>query len=144
MSYEKHSPNAEIPTSSIADIAFLLIIFFMITVTFAAQKGLDFRTDVEEPDTVVLEDSILVEILDDSTLRVDGKPMSTQGMLDYLAPKLRHAPKKPVLIRPAGTAPYGAMVDVFDTLRQAKDLLGLDEDVQIALPTEREIGLYWS
>jgi biopolymer transport protein ExbD len=35
------SPRSEIPTSSMADIAFLLIIFFMVTTVFSATKGLE-------------------------------------------------------------------------------------------------------
>ena len=38
----------EIPTASMADIAFLLIIYFMITTTFAATQGLDFQLPQEQ------------------------------------------------------------------------------------------------
>jgi biopolymer transport protein ExbD len=34
--------SAEIPTASMADIVFLLIIFFMLTTTFSVNKGFDF------------------------------------------------------------------------------------------------------
>lgn len=33
--------SSEIPTASMADIAFLLVIYFMLTITFAATQGLD-------------------------------------------------------------------------------------------------------
>ena len=139
-------PKAEIPTASMADVAFLLTVFFMITLTFSVGMGLDFGLDPEEPQTPVIEtqESILVEILGDSRLRVDGKVMTTEAMLNYLAPKLRANPKKPVILHPMGEAPYGAMVDVFDTLRSAHERLGLEKAIHIALPTEREISEYWS
>jgi biopolymer transport protein ExbD len=37
------STDSAIPTSSMADIAFLLIIFFMVTAVFSATKGLEMR-----------------------------------------------------------------------------------------------------
>ena len=43
MKLRRFSPGSEIPTSSMADIAFLLIIFFMVTAVFSATKGLAFR-----------------------------------------------------------------------------------------------------
>ena len=42
MRFIKKDVSDEIPTSSMADIAFLLIIYFMITTTCAATRGLDF------------------------------------------------------------------------------------------------------
>ena len=139
-------PEAAIPTSSMADVAFLLIIFFMITLTFSTSMGLDFKPAKDDPNTTLIDpqESVLVEIRSDSSLVVDGTAMTTEGMLEYLAPKLQANPQKPVIIRPAGDAPYGAMVDVFDTLRGANERLGLEEDIQIALPTEHEIARHWS
>ena len=52
MKLRKDPPAAEIPTSSMADIAFLLIIFFMVTAVFSATKGLEFmlpKDDNEAP-----------------------------------------------------------------------------------------------
>ena len=45
----------EIPSCSMADIAFLLIIFFMVTTVFAAQKGIDFNLPKEEKEDVPKE-----------------------------------------------------------------------------------------
>ena len=48
MKIGKRGQEAEIPTSSMADIAFLLIIFFMVTAVFSATKGLTFALPKEE------------------------------------------------------------------------------------------------
>jgi biopolymer transport protein ExbD len=137
--------SAEIPTSSFADIAFLLIIYFMLTITFASGQGLDFELPADDPSAQVVDpvESVLVEVLADSSLLVDQRPMTREGLLGYLAPKLRANPKKPVILKPRGDAPYGAMVGVFDLLRGAKDRLELDREVAIALPTERETAEFW-
>ena len=136
--------SAEIPTASIADIAFLLIVFFMLTLAFAGSRGLDLNLPDDDPRPAIDPvESILVEIQADASLRVDGRPLSLDRLLQHLAPKLERNPAKPVIIHPLPEAPYGSMVAVFDELRRGKAELALDEDIRIALPTEREIGLFW-
>jgi len=134
----------EIPTSSMADIAFLLIIYFMITTTFAATQGLDFQLPKDDQNTpqVEKEESVLIEIRPSGQLIVDQQPMQLDEILDYLKPKLERNPLKPVIIRPDPSAPYGYMVDVFDELRQAEDKIGF-QIKNISIPTEREIEAFW-
>ena len=126
-----------------ADIAFLLIIYFMVTTTFAATRGLDFSLPQEE-DTPLIdkEESVLIEIQPGGVLMVDNRAMQLSEVLDYLKPKLERNPMKPVIIRPDEIAEYGYMVDVFDELRQAKDKIGI-EVKNVSIPTQREIQMFW-
>lgn len=134
----------EIPTSSMADIAFLLVVYFMVTLTFAVTRGLDFGLPADEPDMVVSKvESVLVEIEPDGSLTVDQIAMSLDGLLPYLQPILDQNPRKPVILRPAPTAPYRHMVATYDMLRQGRELLDLKQDIQVSLPTEREIRSFW-
>lgn len=134
----------EIPTSSMADIAFLLVVYFMVTLTFAATRGLDFGMSDEEPDTVVSRvESVLVEIDRSGSLVVDQKAMAVDGLLPYLQPILAQNPRKPVILRSSPDAPYRHMVSVYDVLRQGREILDLEQDIQVSLPTEREIRTFW-
>lgn len=143
MKLDKRRGDEEIPTSSMADIAFLLIIYFMVTTTFAATRGLDFALpeDEDQPPEIEKEESVLIEIRPSGDIVVDGKPMELSELLDYLKPKLERNPLKPVIIRPDPEAPYGYMVDVFDELRQGEEK-GI-EVRNISIPTQREIDLFW-
>lgn len=169
MKLQKDRGDAEIPTSSMADIAFLLIIYFMLTATFAATRGLDFALPPEDdnPPLIEKEDSVLIEINPDGQVIVDREPMETTEIFEYLKPKLEANPKKPVIIRPQPSSPYGYMVEVFDALRKIKikthengarevytvTLAELQEakeseedlgkDVNVSLPTQREIDAFW-
>ena len=62
MKLTKTRASDEIPTSSMADIAFLLIVYFMVTATFAATRGLDFALpkDDDTPPIVKKEESVLI------------------------------------------------------------------------------------
>ena len=144
MKMKRDAPDDEIPTSSMADIAFLLIIYFMVTTTFTATRGLDFALpdDDDSPPVVEKQESVLIEILPSGETVVDQKPMPVSEILDYLKPKLDVNPKKPVIIRPDPASEYKHMVTVLDELRQAKEK-GIKEDIAISIPTQREIEAFW-
>ncbi len=143
MRFGRRTVSDEIPTASMADIAFLLIIYFMVTTTFAATRGLDFSLPQEEDTPLVdKEESVLIEIQPGGVLLVDNQPMELDAILDYLKPKLERNPMKPVIIRPNEMAEYGYMVDVFDELRQAKDKMGI-EVKNVSIPTQREVDMFW-
>jgi biopolymer transport protein ExbD len=151
MKLERPTTDDEIPTSSMADIAFLLIIYFMVTTTFTATRGLDFQLpeDDDSPPVVEKEDSVLIEIQPAGDLLVDQKPMQLNAVLEYLRPKLQDNPKKPVIIRPDPSTAYKNMVSVLDELRQAKDKgfippnFAEDFEIRISIPTQREIDSFW-
>jgi FtsZ-binding cell division protein ZapB len=97
---------------------------------------------------------------------VDQTPMELGDIFDYLKPKLIPNPKKPVIIKPNPEAPYGHMLEVFDLLRSIKiqqqgnavsvtqmtmkelqeaekNPEDLGKDVNVSIPTQREIESFW-
>lgn len=134
----------EIPTSTMADIAFLLIIYFMLTATFTATRGIDFGLPKEEdvPPEIEPEEAVHIKVEPGGNLDVDDRAMELSDVLDYLKPKLERNPTKPVIIETDPQASYGYMVDVLDELRQAPDKIGM-EVRNISIPTRREIEAFW-
>jgi len=160
MNIKKKDIASEIFTGSMADISFLLIIYFMITSAFSATRGLDFALP-EETDTpeIKQEDSIEVHVLAGGAIEVDKKSISIDGLLPYVLDKLQQNPEKPVILRTDPDATYGDMISVFDRLRRAneewtddlgnplyKDVNGdpLVEIKTISIPTQREIENIWN
>lgn len=147
----KHE-KAEIFTGSMADVTFLLIIYFMVTMAFSATKGLDFAPPKEDPRQSVIEreESVFIRVLPDGSYTVDGRPMALEFLADYLKTKIDPGSNppvisKPVILRPDSDAPYWAMMAAFDELRQIHEpkKLGLAKELNIALPTQREIEATW-
>jgi len=160
MNIKKKEIASEIFTGSMADISFLLIIYFMITSAFSATRGLDFALP-EETDTpeIKQEDSIEVHVLPGGAIEVDKKSIPIDGLLPYVLEKLQQNPEKPVILRTDPDATYGDMISVFDRLRRANeewtDDLGnplykgvngdpLVEIKTISIPTQREIENIWN
>ena len=132
--------NGEIPTSSMADVAFLLVIYFMLTLTFATSSGLDYQNPPvdETPIEIAPEEAVYVRVERGGSLTVDGRQVALTGLLDYLAPRLAQNPLKPVILHPQPDAEYGYMVEVYDVLRQGPARLGLDQEIRVSVPTARE------
>ena len=56
---KKSKVSSEVPTSSMADIAFLLLIFFLVTTTFPKDKGLAIVLPEQGEETEVSQRNIL-------------------------------------------------------------------------------------
>lgn len=142
---KKKNVESGIFTGSMADISFLLIIYFMLTSVFSATRGLDFALPEENPQQqeIKQEDAIDVHITATGALEVDGKGMSLEQLLPYVGEKLKQAADKPVILRTDPEASYGAMVEVFDELRQSEDKIGMKIET-ISIPTQREIQNVWA
>ncbi|HPQ40049.1 MAG TPA: biopolymer transporter ExbD [bacterium] len=129
--------EAEVPNSSMSDIAFLLLIFFMVTTAFAARKGIDFRLPAPANEEQEIEQqelkAVTIQVQASGRIVVDGIPKNLGDIQSYLKPILAANPKKFVIIQMDMEASYGNMMDVLDELKQA--------DVQnIALPSKQEIS----
>lgn len=141
--------EAEITSASMADIAFLLIVFFMVTTVFSATKGLDFQLPSDENTDAPAEqlEAISFKIVEDGSFLMDNKPATAKEILPYIAPKLERWPEKPIIVYTRPQAPYSAMVEVYDELRKSQEKpesggLGLPKPPNISIPTYREIREY--
>ncbi len=138
--------DARIPTASMADIAFLLIIFFMVTTvhdvdrTSVALPLSKKRVDTEKGAAyvVVYKDSESGEILYKFS---DGKQMShLVGSPDDLfleASQITHRqPKKQFVVKGDATVRYAVIDEVLDNLRKA----GVENVLLLTQQKAREAG----
>ena len=142
MKLPRKPSESEIPTSSMADIAFLLIIFFMVTAVFSATKGLEFKLPKDDNKPPEQEEAVFVKVGADSSVLVDCKPMELEEILPYLEPKLLRNPEKPVILYTDASAPYAAMIAVYDVLGSAKLESHGFKVKNISVPTQSEVQEY--
>jgi biopolymer transport protein ExbD len=137
MKIRRRTIDAEIPTASMADVAFLLIIFFLVASFYSVTRGIQFslpRHD-EAALTAEPEAAVLIEVASTGALTVDNRSMPIDQLRGYIAPKLERNPTKSVILQTSLEAPYQAMTDVFDELRQA----GVQN---LVIPTTAELQMY--
>lgn len=141
-------PRPQVPeifTGSMADVSFLLLIFFMITSAMTVWFGLDLAMPEPPPiedEAVEVTHSIDIAVQADGSLVVDRKPLALDELLAYVKSKLAERPDKPVIVRTHPRARYGAMMAVLDTLRAAPDRAGFEVE-NLVIPSLEEIAHYW-
>ena len=152
MKFRRPREEAEIPTASMADIAFLLIVFFMLTTVFAETRGINFQVPPPDPDAEAAserEEAVHIKIAPDGTIIVDETPIDrariNSELASYLLPKLRSWPEKPILVTADKASPYGAFVEVYDALRttekEAKEegVVPPANSLKVSIPSLKEI-----
>ena len=120
----RHESAAVIPTASMADIAFLLIVFFMVTITFEKDKA-----QVALPKTElrfeVPKEAAYISVTNMEVIRVtNGEYMSTLVPMDdvvsFAANLVVEFPRRPVVIKADDNVPYRFIDKIIDSLKQAK------------------------
>ncbi|HEX2251843.1 MAG TPA: biopolymer transporter ExbD [Thermoanaerobaculia bacterium] len=117
--------DAVIPTATMADIALLLIIFFLVTFQIEVDK-----TQVELPASgirlEVPEKSAYVSVTEDGAIRVSsGEEVSVivsgpQEVLSFAAELMARAPDRAVVLKADEATPYRLVDEVMDALKQAR------------------------
>ena len=123
---KKSKVSDEVPTSSMADIAFLLLIFFLVTTTFPKDRGLAIVLP-EESETVAVNQKNILHIIIQASGVIDLKrgesPQIQQISPDQLESIWRQdVAENDGLIAAVKThpdTPYKHMIDVLDALHTA-------------------------
>jgi biopolymer transport protein ExbD len=122
----KKRTDSEIPTASMADIAFLLLIFFLTTTVFDEEKGLPIVLPEARETVEVSQKNILHLIIEaNGVVRVKAgeSPQEQQVSANDVGSLWRiNAAQNPNLIAAVNTAPnapYRLMIDVLDALQTA-------------------------
>ena len=117
--------EAVIPTASMADIAFLLIVFFMISTVFQVDRtSVQLPASAKDNRSEVVKDSAFVVIPKDRTIKAsDGVEDSALVNLEdigvHASTWMQKNPNKPVVIKADAEASYGLVDDVLEHLRNA-------------------------
>ena len=107
--------------TSMTDIIFLLLIFFMISTTFeGTRKSLDIQLPESKAAEAAQEvQQHIIEMSVDDALRLDGQPVAVQDLVPRLAQGDVPSLQRTVIIRADKRLPYGKVVTVLDLVRQA-------------------------
>ncbi len=130
---KRKSREAEIPTASMADIAFLLLIFFLVTTTIDVDTGIGMvlppKLEDVEPPPVKERNMLKILVNEQGMVLLEEKPASVaviretvrRHVLNYGAdPNLSESPNKAVTsIKTARGTPYNVYIDVLDEVWMA-------------------------
>ena len=126
MQAKKQKVSDEIPTSSMADIAFLLLIFFLVTTTFPKDKGLAIVLPEEGGEVAVSQKNIMHLVIQPTGVVTVKRGESTQeqqvtpdDVEDIWRQDVAQNPNLIAAVKTHPDAPYRHMIDVLDALQVA-------------------------
>lgn len=147
--------DPKIPDASMADVAFLLITFFMLTTAIAMTRGIFFKVPEQMDQTKTDEPknpAIYLYVNASGNLLIDGKPSRFEDIVPYCKEKLEVNQVKPVLIDCNESQNYQKMMDVLDQVKKAEEQLWGDfnkdkkdsdkKRIKITIPTSDEARAY--
>ncbi len=113
-----------IPTSSMSDIAFLLLVFFLTTTVFDIKKGLGMTLPPHSENTDVKqklndENILRVWINQQSVVFIDGVPTPIPAVRGEIERRIKGHPELVVSLKTHRDAAYETMVQVLEQLQLA-------------------------
>jgi len=118
-------PVQDMEMSSISDIVFLLLIYFMVVAVFQQDIGMPFVLPAaadNQDTTVKIKESNIADITIDANnlIFLDDMPIRINQIKRRLKDRLRENPKLVVMLNNHPTADYGTFADVLDEIRLAE------------------------
>jgi biopolymer transport protein ExbD len=120
MNKKRRFKRGEIPTSSMADIAFLLLIFFLVTTTIDMDKGLGIVLPAEGEEIEIKKDNILNCLINSSgNVLLGGEPIKTKEIGKEVRRKIAENEKLIISVKAHEKTKYSDYIAVIDQLKMA-------------------------
>jgi biopolymer transport protein ExbD len=124
---KKSNAISEIPAASMADIAFNLLVFFLVTTVFAEEKGLPIvLPEAQAEEVEVSQKNILHLLIEPSgAVRVRRGESTTEQVVPYnqieriMREEIQNNPNIIAAVKTDPAAPYRHMINVLDELQLA-------------------------
>lgn len=120
MKKKRRFKRGEIPTASMADIAFLLLIFFLVTTTIDMDKGLGIVLPAEGEEIEIKKDNILNCLINSSgNVLLGGEPIKTKDINKEIRRKIAENNKLIISVKAHEKTKYSDYIAVIDQLKMA-------------------------
>ena len=120
MKKKRRFKRGEIPTASMADIAFLLLIFFLVTTTIDMDKGLGIVLPAEGEEIEIKKDNILNCLINSSgNVLLGREPIKTKDISKEIRRKIAENDKLIISVLANEKTKYSDYIAVIDQLKMA-------------------------
>lgn len=117
---KKKKASAEIPTSSLADIAFLLLIFFLVTTTIDTDKGIQLVLPEKGQEIQVRSQNIANILINEGGLiMMDEQQIDLNAIRERVNEMIRQNENIIFSVKTMRGTKYEIYIDVLDQLKQA-------------------------
>lgn len=120
MVVKKRSSDVEIPSASLADIAFLLLIFFLVATTIDVDKGLDLVLPPIGMEQEIAKKNITNLLINNAgQILLDNEAVNVEEVDDIIREKLLANDKLIVSVKTDRKTKYDIYIKVLDQIKKA-------------------------
>ena len=116
---EKPKRKVQINITSLIDVLFILLIFFMVTSTFLEQPGMKLELPKAKSANVEKVENLVIYIDEDRQLFLNDKPVAIDRMLEQLKDLIAENEEPTLVLRADRSVPHGLVVTAMDLAKQA-------------------------
>tara|TARA_B100001146_G_scaffold65570_1_gene58163 strand:+ start:758 stop:1156 length:399 start_codon:yes stop_codon:yes gene_type:complete len=118
---ERKARVGAIPEGGMADIAFLLLVFFLVTTTIDMDKGIGIILPAEGQEIEINKKNILNLLISSSgNVLLGGEPIAINQIDDRVKEEIRKNDKLIISVKAHEKAQYDVYIEVLDQLKKAK------------------------
>jgi|TARA_B100000965_G_scaffold401688_1_gene426107 biopolymer transport protein ExbD len=118
---ERKARTGDIPEGGMADIAFLLLVFFLVTTTIDMDKGLGIILPAEGQELEINKKNILNCLISASgAVLLGGEPVEIKNLSRKVQDELRANDKLIISVKAHEKSQYDVYIEVLDQLKLAK------------------------
>ncbi len=114
-----HRRRTGIDVTSLIDVVFLLLIFFVVTSTFLERPGIDLTLPEAGSAPVAAREELTVRLGSDGTTWVGGVAVEPAALADSLSARLEREGTDRVVLEADERVPHGRVVEAMDAARRA-------------------------
>jgi len=118
---KKSRSNSDIPMASLADIAFLLLIFFLVTTTIDVDRGIGLSLPAKGEETEVRTKNITNLLINaQGEVLLDNEVIAINEIARRIEQKIQENPNLIVSVKTDRVTKYDVFIHVLDELKVAK------------------------
>ena len=132
----KSRVGAMVPTASMADIAFLLLVFFMVSTVFVRFRGIPVTLpEAEKIEKLEMRRHVTsIWVGANGAINIDDRLVGLDQVGAIIHAKVTANPRLVISVKGDGRAPFGEVSDVIQELRKV-------EALRVSFATDRERGV---
>jgi biopolymer transport protein ExbD len=114
--------SQDIPTSALPDIIFLLLIFFLVTTTIDAEKGLDLVLPPANTEQLEMSKKNIANLLINAAgnVAIDNEIVEIRDITRIIKERIQENPLLVVSVKTDKLTQYDVYLDVIDKLKKAE------------------------
>ena len=115
----KNKRTVVLNVTSLIDVLFLLLIFFMISTTFLSTPAIKLELPEAKHADAVRQQPLVVYVDEDGTLYLNDEPINAARLPAALKDKLMENDDKAVILKADSRVSHGSVVEIMDIVKGA-------------------------